>query len=232
VIAEWLQAEGFNVKAYYADVEAQNSESRASLEQQLMKNKVKALVSSVALGMGFDKSDLHFVIHYQLPSNLINYYQQIGRAGRGVDKAHIILMHGDGDEDIQEYFIDSAFPSQRQVSATLDALRFNEGLGRQELESYVNVRRNVLEKILIHLEVEGIIEKRDRGYYFLRRDAKPDFERWEGITKMRYQELEQMKAYLKTDKCLMRFIAEALDDAANARIVASSIASFSLIFWL
>jgi ATP-dependent DNA helicase RecQ len=213
VVADWLHAEGFPVKAYYADVESQGNESRADLEQQLMKNKVKALVSSVALGMGFDKSDLHFVIHYQLPSNLINYYQQIGRAGRGVDKAHIVLMHGDGDEDIQEYFIDSAFPSPRQVDETLLALRHHQGRSRFELEAYVNVRRAVLEKILIHLEVEGIIEKRESGYFLLRPNTTPDYERWEGITKMRYQELEQMKAYLSTDKCLMRFIAESLDDA-------------------
>jgi ATP-dependent DNA helicase RecQ len=212
VVADWLQAEGFPVKAYYADVESQSSESREHLEQQLMKNKVKALVASVALGMGFDKSDLHFVIHYQLPSNLINYYQQIGRAGRGLEKAHIVLMHGDGDEDIQEYFIDSAFPSPRQVNETLHALRQRQSLSRNDLESLVNVRRVVLEKILIHLEVEGIIEKRESGYFLLRQNTNPDYERWEAITKMRYKELEQMKAYTKTDGCLMRFISEALDD--------------------
>src|SRR5579859_3208769 len=94
VVSDWLQEEGFNVKPYYADVEETGAESRADLEDQLMKNRVKALVSSVALGMGFDKSDLNFVVHYQLPGNIISYYQQIGRAGRGVDRAHIVLMHG------------------------------------------------------------------------------------------------------------------------------------------
>ena len=79
LVAEWLQSEGLKVKPYYADVETDKSEDRAELERQLMHNEVKALVSSVALGMGFDKSDLHFVIHYQLPGSIISYYQQIGR---------------------------------------------------------------------------------------------------------------------------------------------------------
>src|SRR5258708_6482515 len=122
IVADWLQAQGHNIKPYYADVEESGSESRAALETQLMDNRVKALVSSVALGMGFDKSDLHFVIHYQLPGNIISYYQQIGRAGRGIDRAHIVLMHGPGDEDIQRYFIDSAFPTPHQVKGVIQTL--------------------------------------------------------------------------------------------------------------
>ena len=158
LVADWLQSEGLNAKPYYADVEAAQNEDRAALEQQLMNNQVKALVSSVALGMGFDKSDLHFVIHFQLPGNIISYYQQIGRAGRGIDKAYIILMHGPGDEDIQRYFIDTAFPTPRQVSEVIDALR-EKPKSRFDLQRDVNARLSVLEKILTHLEVEEIIEK-------------------------------------------------------------------------
>jgi ATP-dependent DNA helicase RecQ len=210
LVADWLQSEGINVKPYYADVDATGDEDRAELEQQLMRNEVKALVSSVALGMGFDKSDLHFVIHYQLPGNIISYYQQIGRAGRGIDTAHIVLMHGPGDEDIQRYFIDTAFPTPRQVGEVIEALR-EQPKTRHDLQRDVNARLSVLEKILTHLEVEQIIEKQDSAYVVVK-NASPDYKRWEAVTRMRYAELEHMKAYVRERGCLMRFIAAALDD--------------------
>jgi ATP-dependent DNA helicase RecQ len=212
VVADWLQAEGHNVKPYFADIENTGGESRVELEAELLDNKVKALVSSVALGMGFDKSDLHFVIHYQLPGNIISYYQQIGRAGRGIERAHIVLMHGPGDEDIQRYFIESAFPTTQQVSQVLQILSEDGPLSRVALQRRVNVRQSALEKILTHLEVEHIVEKDDDGYGLIQRDQTPDYARWATVTQTRYAELEQMQAYVRTSTCLMRFIAQALDD--------------------
>lgn len=211
-VAEWLQREGHNVKAYYADVDSEGGESRAEIERQLLNNELKALVASVALGMGFDKPDLHFVVHYQLPGNIISYYQQIGRAGRGIDKAHIILMHGTGDDDIQQYFIDTAFPAPRQVSDVIEALRHHGDLSRTQLQRYVNVRLTTLENILTHLEVEGIITRSDSDYCLVSEDRTPDYTRWEMVTRTRQNELAQMKAYIDEKDCLMRFIAVALDD--------------------
>jgi ATP-dependent DNA helicase RecQ len=211
LVAEWLQNEGFNVKAYFADVEAVQPEDREMLETQLMQNQVKALISSVALGMGFDKSDLHFVIHFQMPGNIISYYQQIGRAGRGIDQAHIVLMHGPGDEDIQRYFIDTAFPTPEQVQQVISALS-QQPRSRNELQQIVNVRISTLEKILTHLEVEHIIEKSERDYTLLKTNTTPDYARWKAVTQTRYAELAHMKAYLHEPGCLMHFLAKALDD--------------------
>jgi ATP-dependent DNA helicase RecQ len=206
LVAEWLQNEGFPVKAYYADVE-----EREVLEDQLMRNEVKALVASVALGMGFDKSDLHFVIHYQLPGNIIGYYQQIGRAGRGIDQAHIILMHGPGDEEIQDFFINSAFPRKMDILYILTALQ--QPHTRSELEQLVNIRRSSLENMLTHLEVEGIVERQYGGQYrLLKAGVMPDYDRWEAITQTRYAELKHMNAYVQERGCLMRYLALALDD--------------------
>lgn len=211
IVADWLRDDGYNVKAYYADVEVNEGEDRVALEQQLMHNDLKALVSSVALGMGFDKSDLHFVIHYQLPGNIIGYYQQIGRAGRGIDRAHIILMHGPGDEDIQRFFIDTAFPKPEQVAAVIDALR-EQPLSRNALQQVVNARWSVIEKILTHLEVEEIIDRQGRDYRLLQANTQPDYARWAAVTATRYDELRHMQAYPHQKTCLMHYIAVALDD--------------------
>ena len=112
------------------------------------------------------------------------------RAGRGIDKAHIVLMHGPGDDDIQRYFIETAFPTPQQVTQVIDALR-SGAKTRNDLQRDVNVRFSVLEKILTHLEVEEIVEKRDSSYVLLKMASNPDYARWAGVTQMRYAELEQ-----------------------------------------
>jgi ATP-dependent DNA helicase RecQ len=216
-VAEWLQAQGIDAHPYYASVEEDGGESRVKLEQRLLNNQMKALVASVALGMGFDKPDLSFVVHYQQPGNNIGYYQQIGRAGRNIDEAHIILMHGPGDEDIQRHFIETAFPRASDIDAAIHALTEQGPLKQTELQRYVNVNKSALEKILIHLEVEKIIEKREREYHLLNAQARPDYERWSQVTRQRYDEMEQMKAYINHEGCLMRFIAQTLDDPTDVQ---------------
>lgn len=216
-VAEWLQSQGIDAHAYYASVEDDGGESRIELEQRLLNNQMKALVASVALGMGFDKPDLSFVVHYQQPGNNISYYQQIGRAGRNIDEAHIILMHGPGDEDIQRHFIETAFPKAADIDTAVQALAERGALKQTELQRFVNVNKSALEKILIHLEVEKIIEKRGREYHLLNAQARPDYERWAQVTRQRYDEMEQMKAFINHDGCLMRFIAQTLDDPTDVK---------------
>lgn len=211
-VSRWLCSQGFNVKPYYAEVEQEIGENRVALEEALLNNEVKALAASVALGMGFDKPDLHFVIHYQYPGSIIGYYQQIGRAGRGIDRAQIILMYGTEDEEIQTYFIETAFPTPEQVKETIHVLHKGGELSLDDLQKDINVRVSTLEKILLHLEIEGIIEKEGPVYRLLDSSRLPDFERWQRVTQQRCDELEQMKAYLQHKGCLMQFIAQALDD--------------------
>lgn len=217
LVANWLQEDGHNVQPYYAKVENDYNVTREQLEEDLLNNKVKALASSVALGMGFDKPDLHFVIHFQKPGNIINYYQQIGRAGRGIDQAFIILMHGAGDDDIQQYFIESAFPSPKQVKSVIAAFEIYAPMKKSDIQREVNVRYSALERILTHLEVEGIIVRNGREYGLADNYDEPDYRRWQGVTNRRYDELKQMQAYIDHDDCFMRFIAQALDDPTDVQ---------------
>ncbi len=211
-VAEWLQLNGYNAKAYYANVEDDTGENRVDLEQQLLNNEVQALVASVALGMGFDKPDLHFVIHYQHPDSIISYYQQIGRAGRGIDSARIILLHGHEDRDVQEYFINTAFPHPEQVGQAIATLRDDGPQSRNELQRSINARGSTIDKILLHLELEGVVVKEGRQWELTGRQTEPDYERWGQVTAQRYRELAQMERFIQYEDCLMRFIAEALDD--------------------
>lgn len=150
-VANWLRSRGLDVGAYTAQ-----GDERIELEQALLENRVKALVATTALGMGFDKPDLGFVVHYQSPGSVVAYYQQVGRAGRAVEAAYGVLLSGDEEEDITDYFIESAFPSRDEVEAVLGALRSAPGgLSVPELAGRVNVSAGRIEKTIELLSLES-----------------------------------------------------------------------------
>jgi ATP-dependent DNA helicase RecQ len=214
-VAGWLRVRGHPVEAYTAELEA---DRRVELEDALRDNRLKALVATVALGMGFDKPDLGFVIHYQRPGSVIAYYQQVGRAGRAVDRAYGILLAGDEDDEIAEYFIASAFPSPEVFAGILDALAPTEGLTRDELCERINATPRAIDTALKILEVEGAVgvpAGTKRQVFF--RTPNPwqlDRERIARVTALRRAERAQMSAYVRYPDCLMEFLARALDDPA------------------
>lgn len=213
-VAKWLKRKGFNVEAYHAGSDA--DANREKLEQALLRNELKALVATVALGMGFDKPDLGFVIHFQRPGSVIAYYQQVGRAGRSVDRAYGILLSGREDDEIQDYFIHSAFPPPQTMSEILHVLAETEGLSFAEIVSRVNVSHSMAVKALKLLEIDSAvavdIKSRPRRYFRTLNPWKPDRDRIERVTRLRREELAQMQAYVGHTGCLMEFLAQALDD--------------------
>lgn len=214
LVTKWLQKNGISACAYHADLSATE---KTELEQKLIANDSKVLVATIALGMGFDKPDLAFVIHYQRPASVVHYYQQVGRAGRAVDEAYGILLHGDEDERISEYFIRNAFPTREIISNILNALKESEeGLSTTELQKAINVRYGKLEQALRYLSLENPapVEKLDRKWqatktadFYHVNEAKI-----EQITATRYAEQQQMRDYMSHTECLMSFLQNALDD--------------------
>ena len=216
-VADWLQSEGHEAASYYGNLE---HEQRVELEQRLKRNEIKALVATTALGMGFDKPDLGFVVHYQAPQSVVHYYQQVGRAGRSLDTAYGVLLSGAEDGDIADYFIRSAFPSEEEVGQILAAVEASDdGLTSAELERAVNLRKGRMEKVLKLIGVEdqpAIVRQRgEAGPYRWQRTQFPwalDAERIERLTRQRREEWAQIQAYVDSDICLMRFLGDALDD--------------------
>lgn len=218
-VAAWLRVSGVNARAYHGSIDTEDAEDgspgRETLEGMLLRNEVKALVATNALGMGFDKPDLGFVVHFQAPQSIVHYYQQVGRAGRGIDEAVGVLLGGDEDEDINAYFIDSAFPRSQQVRAVLDALeRADEGMSASELTQTVNLRQVQIEKVLKLLAVTDAapVVKRGSRWYRTANPFRVDRERVNRLRDQRTAEAEHLQAYLHTPSCLMEFLATALDD--------------------
>jgi ATP-dependent DNA helicase RecQ len=211
-VADWLKTQGIDAKSYHSDL---NNEQRLALEDKLLNNKIKALVSTTALGMGFDKPDLGFVIHYQRPGSVVHYYQQVGRAGRAVEQAYGILLSGDEDDDITNYFISTAFPPEVHVQEVLSVLnQANNGLSIPQIEQQLNLSRGKIEKVLklLSLESPAPVTKRESKWYATPINYQPDTNKIEQLTQIRKQEQAQMREYMESKQCLMNFLARALDD--------------------
>ena len=208
-VAAWLREHGIVAREYHADLQGGE---RIATEQLLLDNAVKALVATVALGMGFDKPDLGFVIHFQRPGSIVAYYQQVGRAGRAVDSAFGILLSGQEDDEIQDYFIRTSFPPVEVMEDVLGQLKRVEGMTLDELCAQLNYSHTTLEKALKLLEVEGAVQHEERIFSRTANRWKPDLKRSESVTQHRRAELEEIQRYVEHSGCLMEFLARALDD--------------------
>jgi ATP-dependent DNA helicase RecQ len=215
-IAQWLQERGIKAAAYSADLP---DEERRARESQLLSNEIKALVATTALGMGFDKPDLGFVVHFHQPASVVHYYQQVGRAGRAIDRAYGVMLAGGDDRAINDYFIEHAFPSEQDVSAVLEALEKSEsGLTTVQLEAAVNVPRMRIDLVLRTLAVETPAPLARLESRWVTTPQVFDLARRrrfvEHITNLRRAEQAQMDAYRRHTGCLMEYLARALDDPA------------------
>lgn len=212
--ARLLAERGHRVLAYTGRTD---TAEREAAEQQLKDNQVKALVATSALGMGFDKPDLGFVVHLGAPSSPVAYYQQIGRAGRSTENADVVLLPGSEDQDIWKYFATASMPAQANADAVLQALSESSGaLSAAALEVRVDVRRTPLELLLKVLAVDGAVERVSGGW---RGTGKPwvyDAERYRRIAQARLDEQDSMLVYEQTSGCRMEYLAAALDDATAA----------------
>ena len=210
-VSEWLRSHGLNVKSYTG----KTGEERPELEDALLQNKVKALVATTALGMGFDKPDLAFVIHYQTPGSVVAYYQQVGRAGRALDAAYGVLLSGQEETEITDYFIKSAFPTQAEVQEILNAIKEEpEGLSVREIEAAVNISNGRIKKTidLLSLEAPAPIAKQGTKWQLTATTLSPNFwERAERLTELRRVEQAQMQEYVGLNSNHMEFLIRALD---------------------
>ncbi len=195
-VANWLNSQGFDVEAYTGE----SGSRRPELEQALSENRIKALVATTALGMGYDKPDLSFVIHYQMPSSVVAYYQQVGRAGRALNAAYGILLSGKEEDDIANWFIKSAFPTNEEVKEVVAQLEAHPtGLSVPQLLKEVNLSQGRVEKTLSLLALESPppITKSGRHWQKTEVALSEDFwERAERLTTLRRREQQRMREYV------------------------------------
>ncbi|WP_336640773.1 RecQ family ATP-dependent DNA helicase [Microbacterium sp. USHLN272] len=206
--ARLLRDHGHDVRAYTGQTD---TEERAESEGMLQRNEVKALVATSALGMGFDKPDLGFVLHLGAPSSPVAYYQQVGRAGRASESADVLLLPGVEDRDIWHYFATASMPDRERAERVIGALG-DAPISTPALEAMVDIRRTPLELLLKVLDVDGAVRRVQGGWVATGAPWSYDAERYERIAGERVAEQQHMIAYEQTDGCRMEFLQRALDD--------------------
>ena len=209
-VTNWLDSQGIECEAYSGQVE---SDERIRIEGKLLNNEIKCCVATSALGMGYDKPDLGFVVHFQGPGSPIAYYQQVGRAGRGLEEADAILLRGTEDRDVQDFFIKSAFPPAELVAKAMAIFESaDRPLNSGALMNEINLGKGRMELMLKQLEVEGALNKVRGGFERSRREWVYDEERIKAVTAARRAEQKAMEVYGNDGRCLMESLRVELDD--------------------
>ncbi|MCW2778874.1 MAG: recombinase RecQ, partial [Frankiales bacterium] len=212
-VAAFLRSRGLAAQAYSGRTD---DAERRQAEEDLLGNRVKALVATSALGMGFDKPDLGFVVHLGAPASPIAYYQQVGRAGRGVDRAEVVLLPGADDEAVWRYFASLGFPPEEQVRQVLATLQPDRPMSTAALEAHVDLRRTRLETMLKVLDVDGAVHRVQGGWLSTGQDWAYDADRYAKVAADRAAEQQAMRDYATTDGCRMEYLRHQLDDPEAA----------------
>ena len=211
---QFVHGDSCKVAAYTGGLE---SGERERLEDALRGNRLKALIATSALGMGYDKPDLGFVVHVGSPPSPVSYYQQVGRAGRGIDHALVALLPSDADAGVWDYFATATIPDRAQVErllAGLSAYAVGQSATVPALEAETGLRRRRVELMLKQLAVDGVVERVESGWRPTGVEWAYDQEHYEGIIATRRREADIMRAYTRGESCLMQLLQESLDDTS------------------
>ena len=210
-LTEFLVNNGINAAAYHSALDKEDKNVCIQIERKFMRNEYKVLVATIKLGMGYDKGDIGFVIHFQRSANIVSYYQQIGRAGRNLDYAYIILMSGREDEEIHEFFINTAFPTLEEAEAVVKIVEEKES-EHSEIMSKANFSKGRVDKALAFLESEKIIFKDKKKYSRSVNKFVYNKEHYDAVTAIRRKEQDEMRKLIETNVCYSRYIINCLDD--------------------
>jgi ATP-dependent DNA helicase RecQ len=211
-VADWLASQGVDAVAYTGTMD---DADRRAIEDRLARNDVQAVVATTALGMGYDKPDLTWVVHYQTPAGPVSYYQQVGRAGRGVPEAIGVMLQGHEDADVHDWFITTAYPTEATATALLAELEgADDGLTESQLLGRVNIPRGRLQSALVILTDDGVVGRAGSRYVQTARRYVYPRERVEAVMASRRREYEQLVTYARGERCLMETLQIALDDPA------------------
>ena len=213
-VTDWLRGHGVDARAYFGD---ETTEAKVEVERALQRNELKCVVATSALGMGYDKPNLAFVVHFQVPGSAVAYYQQVGRAGRAIDQAFGVALAGREDRQIQDWFISTAFPTREHAEQVV-ALVAERGdwVKLADIERDVNLRRGRLTNMLKVLEVEGVVERDGQKWRRTAVDWEYPQARIDAVTARRHEEQERMGEFLSGPGCLMEFLRRELDDPEAA----------------
>lgn len=215
IYSNWFEHLKLSTIGYNAGLD---TDSRIAIENGLMCNKWKCVISTNALGMGIDKSDIRFIIHTQIPQSPIHYYQEIGRAGRDGKLANIILFYNPDDKKLPEAFIEGGRPSISKYEKVINIIR-NELLGERELTRKTNLKQTQIRVIKSDLIEQGIIREvtigNSKKFEYITNAPALNTKAFEELRNTKKNDLEKMIEYVETTQSRMKFLCDFLGDSTT-----------------
>lgn len=220
MVVAFLQQQGVQAEYYHA---GRGDEERADIQQRFMENRYKVVCATNALGMGIDKPDIRFIIHFQVPGSPIHYYQEIGRAGRDGKVSWCVLLFDEADLHVQEYFIQNAKPAAKCYEFVLALLRVTP-LGQRDLMRMTGYSQTTIEHVLFDLQEQHVIARdpKERTYALVPQMAKVDVGAYDVVREQKLRELQHMQDYARLGTCYMDFLASYLGDEPGSSCRACS----------
>ena len=213
-LSGFLSSRGFAVAEYSGQLDPAE---RGRVEDALRRNELKAVVATSALGMGYDKPDLAFCLHVGSPGSPVDYYQQVGRAGRALDEAVVTLLPGTGDERLWEWFATASVPDPTEANAVLGVLQSARApMSVIGIETATGVRRSRVELLVKVLAVDGAVTRSTEGWSVSGVPWRYDDDKYAALIAARRSEADLMRAYASASTCLETLLRRALDDLVEA----------------
>lgn len=215
LVAEYLGNQGLSIIAYHAGLE---SEEKRAIQAAFSQNVYRAIAATTALGMGIDKKDLRFVIHFDIPGSITAYYQEVGRAGRDGERAEGILLYDPADRKVQEYFIDSALPTEADFAMVLDTVRSADALPNLTyIKRITGLHPTRVTVVLAELLEQNFLKKKSAGgkqvYAIDQEGGRLDLSRYTTQLQVKNEELNKIISYAEQrEECLMARLRWSLGD--------------------
>jgi len=215
IYSRWFDHLKIPSSSYNAGLDAG---SRIEIEQGLLKNRWKCVISTNALGMGIDKPDIRFIIHTQVPQSPIHYYQEIGRAGRDGKPAKIILFYNPEDRSLPESFIEGGRPVIKKYDQVVAAIH-HEPLGERDLMRKTNLRQTQIRVIKADLIEQGIIREalygRSKKLEYIPGAPELNPGIFEELRQAKTEELNKMIEYIDITGSRIKYLCDFLGDLSG-----------------
>jgi len=223
IYSRWFEFLNIKTTEYNAGLD---SDSRKEIENGLMNNKWKAVISTNALGMGIDKSDIRFIVHTQIPASPIHYYQEIGRAGRDGKPTTLILFYNSTNDEkrieedviLPQAFIDGGRPGIKNYNKVINVLK-QEQLGERQIVKATNLKQTQVRVIKADLIEQGIIKEviygRSKKYEYQFNAPELNTKAFDELREQKLRELGAMLEYVNIKTSRMKFLCDYLGDNSH-----------------